>query len=72
MADREKAIRDIKDLYGLDTDCGRQLLAQTVEAMGFGSLSDDALEHLAALHREEDFASCRRAEAKARRDARNY
>ena len=70
MADRSKAISDIKNLYGLDTDCGRSLLAQTIESLGFDSLSDDAIEHLAALHREEDFASCRRAEAAARREAR--
>lgn len=51
---RQDAIRDIENLYGLDTERGQELLIATIERLGLSALTDEAVIHLASRHRLQD------------------
>ena len=49
----ERAISDIRSLYDLHSETGQRLLLDVILDMGFGALSDEAINALAVRHRYE-------------------
>lgn len=56
---RAYAEQVIEDLYGTDTDAGRELLLKVVDTMGLSALTDEAVHALAEVqqtHERREYA----------------